>query len=168
MYRKKGKHAGVVCGFMVVFVKGGKVKKGRIITDGETIKEILLNCHTVAVLGLSPKPERDSHMVATYLKSNGYTILPVRPGQRELLGERAYASLDEIEEPVDMVNVFRKSEVVPQHAREAIRLQPKIFWMQLGITSQEAADILTDAGIDVIMDKCIKVEHARLCKAPSC
>lgn len=144
------------------------MKKGRIITDGETIKEILLNCHTIAVLGLSPKPERDSHMVATYLKSNGYTILPVRPGQKELLGERAYASLDEIEEPVDMVNVFRKSEVVPQHARETIRLHPKIFWMQLGIISQEAADILTDAGIDVIMDKCIKVEHARLCKASSC
>jgi predicted CoA-binding protein len=168
MYGKKGKHARVACRFMVVFVKGGKVKKGRIITDGETIKEILLNCHTVAVLGLSPKPERDSHMVATYLKATGYTILPVRPGQKELLGERAYASLDEIEEPVDMVNVFRKSEVVPQHAREAIRLQPKIFWMQLGIISQEAADMLTDAGIDVIMDKCIKVEHARLCKAPSC
>ena len=144
------------------------MKKGRIISDDETIKEILLNCHTVAVLGLSPKPERDSHMVATYLKSNGYTILPVRPGQKELLGERAYTSLEEIEEPVDMVNVFRKSEVVPQHAREAIRLQPKIFWMQLGIASQEAADILTDAGIDVIMDKCIKVEHARLCKAPPC
>jgi predicted CoA-binding protein len=153
---------------MVVFVKGGKVKKGRIITDAETIRELLLKCHTVAVLGLSPKPERDSHMVATYLKSNGYAILPVRPGQKELLGQRAYASLDEIEEPVDIVNVFRRSEVVPQHAREAIRLQPKIFWMQLGIISQEAADILTDAGIDVIMDKCIKVEHARLCKAPSC
>ena len=103
-----------------------------------------------------------------YFYQDGCTIYPVRPGQKELLGERAYASLDEIEEPVDMVNVFRKSEVVPQHAREAIRLQPKTFWMQLGIISKEAADILTDAGIDVIMDKCIKVEHARLCKAPSC
>ena len=141
--------------------------KGRIITDSDTIREILMKCHTIAVLGLSPKPERDSHLVATYLKSNGYTIIPVRPGQKELLGERAYASLDEIEVPVDIVDVFRKSEVVLQHAKEAIRLQPKIFWMQLGIVNQEAADMLADAGIDVIMDKCIKVEHARLCKKPS-
>lgn len=141
--------------------------KGRILTEDRDIKAVLENSKKVAVLGLSPKPERDSHRVAKYLKSNGYGVIPVRPGQDEILGERAYASLDDIDQSVDIVDVFRNPDVVLAHAKETVRLKPKVFWMQLGIASQEAADVLTEAGIDVVMDKCLKVEHARLCKNKS-
>ena len=138
------------------------IKAGSILTDGLRIKEILEACKTIAVLGLSPNPERDSHVVAKYLKHEGYRIIPVHPLVNEILGERVYASLDEIEEPVDMIDVFRKPEAVYLHAREALRLRPKVFWMQLGIVNQEAADILIAAGVDVVMNKCTKIEHARL------
>ena len=140
------------------------MKKGRILTEDHDIKQVLETSHKIAVLGLSPKPERDSYMVAKYLKSSGYDVIPVRPGQREILGERVIASLNDIEQPVDIVDVFRNPDVVLQHAEEAVRLKPNVFWMQLGISNQAAADLLTEAGIDVIMDKCMKVEHARLCK----
>jgi predicted CoA-binding protein len=143
------------------------MKKGRILTEDRDIKAVLENSKKVAVLGLSPKPERDSHMVARYLKSKGYGVIPVRPGQEEILGERAYASLDDIDQSVDIVDVFRNPNVVLEHAKETLRLKPKVFWMQLGVASQEAADVLTEAGIDVVMDKCLKVEHARLCKNKS-
>jgi predicted CoA-binding protein len=111
---------------------------------------------------LSPKPERDSYIVAKYLKDNGYKIIPVRPGQKEILGEKAYPSLDAIEEPVDMVNVFRRSEQIPPHAQEAVRIEPRVFWMQLGIENTDAANILNKKGIDVVMNRCIKIEHHRL------
>ena len=139
------------------------MKPGKILTDHLSIKETLETCKTIAVLGLSANPEKDSHMVAQYLKHQGYRIIPVHPLKNEILGERVYASLDEIEEPVDMIDVFRKPEAVYLHAREALRLRPKVFWMQLGIVNQEAADILIAAGVDVVMNKCTKIEHARLC-----
>ena len=137
---------------------------GRIISDDVTIKAILENTKTIAILGLSPKPERDSNMVARYLQGKGYKIVPVRPGQDEILGEKSYAALDDIKMPVDMINVFRNPNYVMPHAYEAIQHKPRVFWMQLGIKHQEAAELLTTAGIDVVMDKCIKVEHARLIK----
>jgi predicted CoA-binding protein len=140
------------------------MRSGRIIKDDKDIKHLLLNSRTIAVLGLSPKPARDSNMVGRYLKDQGYKIIPVRPAQKELLGERAYASLDNIEKPVDIVNVFRNPSQIMPHAEEAIRLMPKVFWMQLNIENHEAAEFLMAAGIDVVMNQCIMVEHDRLCR----
>lgn len=137
------------------------MEKGRIINEHDDIKELLQRCQTIAVVGLSPKPDRDSYMVAYHMKKHGYTIIPVRPGQKELLGEPAFGSLNDIDKEVDLINVFRRSELVLAHAKEALRLNPKVFWMQLGVVNQEAADLLIQNGIDVVMDKCIKVEHER-------
>ena len=139
------------------------MKPGRIITRDHEIRNMLETARAIAVLGLSPKPERDSNRVAGYLKDHGYRIIPVRPAQKEILGEKAYRFIDDIKEPVDIVNVFRNSAQIVPHAHEAIRLKPKVFWMQLNIENREAADLLTAAGIDVVMDRCIKVEHERLC-----
>ena len=134
---------------------------GRLIQADAAIADLLRSSHTIAVLGLSPKVDRDSYRVADYLKQQGYRIIPVRPGQKEILGEKVYASLAEIPVPVDIVDVFRNSAQVLPHAHEALGLRPKAFWMQLGIVSQEAADLLTASGIDVVMDRCIKIEHAK-------
>ena len=139
------------------------MKQGKIITATEDIKQILEYSKVIAVLGLSPKPERDSNMVSKYMKANGYKIIPIRPGQKEILGKKAYASPDGINEPVDILNVFRSSDKIIPHAEEALRLKPKVFWMQLGIENSQAADLLTEAGIDVVMDMCIKVEHEKFC-----
>ena len=140
------------------------MKSGKIINEDSKIKEILENAKTIAILGLSPKPERESNKVARYLKGQGYSIIPVRPGQQEILGQSAYATLDDIKEDVDLVDVFRNPEQILPHAHEAIRMKPKVFWMQLGIENQEAATLLVKAGIDVVMNKCMKIEHDRLCK----
>lgn len=138
------------------------MKTGRVLTADEDLRELLSNFKTIAVVGLSPKPDRDSYRVAAYLQQHGYRVLPVRPAQSEILGEKAYASLDDISGPVDIVDVFRSSEQVLPHAREALRLKPKVFWMQEGIENHAAAELLTAAGIDVVMNRCIKREHARL------
>ena len=138
------------------------MKPGRVITKDGEIREILEKFETIAVLGLSPNPERDSHRVAKYLKMNGYKIIPVRPGQKEILGEKAYASLDDLNETVDIVDVFRNPDHILLHAQEAVRLKPKVFWMQLNIENRESADLLTTECIDVVMNRCIKVEHERL------
>ncbi len=105
-------------------------------------------------------------MVARYLKEQEYRIIPVRPAQKEILGEKAYPSLDHIKESVDIVNVFRNSAQIMPHAHEALRLipKPKVFWMQLNIENHEAAELLTATGIDVVMNLCIMVEHDRLCR----
>jgi len=147
---------------MEFFMATPKSKSGKIITRDDEIKEILATSKTIAVLGLSPKPERDSNRVARYLKEQGYKIIPVRPGQKEILGEKAFASLDDIKEPVDIVDVFRRSNQIMPHVQESLRLKPKAFWMQLDIENQEAAELLTESGIDVVMNMCIKVEHNRL------
>ena len=139
------------------------MKIGRIITQDENIRDILNAAKTIAILGLSPKPERDSNRVAVYLKDHGYRIIPIRPAQKEILGEKAYRSLDDIKQSVDIVNVFRNPAQIIPHAHEAIRLKAKVFWMQLNIENRDAADLLTVAGIDVVMDRCIEVEHERLC-----
>ncbi|VFQ44672.1 CoA-binding protein [Desulfoluna butyratoxydans] len=135
-------------------------KKGEILISDRQIKDVLARAKTIAVVGLSPKPERDSHDVARYMQENGYVIIPVRPAQKEILGEKAYKTLDLVPGPVDIVNVFRRSEDVIQHVDEAIAVGCKVFWMQLGIENREAAERLTDHGIDVIMNRCIKVDHA--------
>ncbi len=137
---------------------------GKIITEDNDIRTMLLNSKEIAVLGLSPKPERDSFRVAAYLKEQGYRIIPVRPGQKEILGEKACASLDDIRTRIDIVNVFRNNAQVMSHVEETICLMPKVFWMQLNIENHEAAKLLTGAGIDVVMNRCIMVEYDRLCR----
>jgi len=139
------------------------MEPGRIITADKEIKEIFEQTKTIAVLGLSPKPQRDSYMVAKYLQAKGYRIIPVRPGQKQILGEKAYASLDNIKEPVDMIDVFRSPDQLMPHVHEALRLKPKVFWMQLNIESREATTLLTAAGINVVMNRCTKIEYDRLC-----
>jgi len=138
------------------------MKTGRIITEDSEIKDLLENSKTIAILGLSPNPERDSNKVARYLQKMDYRIIPVRPGQKEILGEKAFASLDDIEEPIDIIDVFRNPAQILPHAQEALRVNPKVFWMQLGIENQEAAELLIANGINVIMNRCIKIEHDRL------
>jgi predicted CoA-binding protein len=140
------------------------MRPGKITNEDRDIKDILENAKTIAIIGLSPESERESNNVARYLKDQGYRIIPVRPDQEEILGQRVYATLDDINEKVDIVDVFRNPEQVLPHAHEAIRLQPKVFWMQLGIENQKAASLLAKAGIDVVMNRCIKIEHDRLCK----
>jgi hypothetical protein len=138
------------------------MKTGRVIIADEDIKPLLNAAKTIAVVGLSPKPDRDSYQVAAYLQQHGYRVLPVRPAQAEILGEKAYASLDDIAGPVDIIDVFRSPDQILPHAQEALRLKPKVFWMQEGIENREAAALLTAAGIDVVMNRCIKRDHARL------
>ncbi len=129
------------------------------------IKEILSTYKTVAVVGISPKEDRPSYRVASYLKSKGYRIIPVRPEGDMIIGEKVYHSLQEIpkEIEVDIVDIFRKSEDVPPIVEEAIQRRAKVVWMQEGIVNVEAAAKAERAGLKVIMDRCIKKEHQRLC-----
>jgi predicted CoA-binding protein len=124
------------------------------------IKNVLKTKKRIAVVGLSDNPGRTSYMVSEYMQKAGYEILPVNPNIQEVLGVKAYSSLKEIEGPVDIVNVFRRSEYLPEVAREAVGISADVFWAQLGLHSDEAAMILQEAGIPYIMNKCIKVEHA--------
>ncbi len=126
------------------------------------IEEILKTCKTVAVVGLSPKMERASYGVAHYLKGCGFRIIPVNPTAQEVMGEKCYPSLTDVAEPVDVVDIFRRAEDVPSVVDEAIKIGAKAIWMQLGIVNEEAAEKARKAGLKVVMDKCIKVEHGRL------
>jgi len=141
-----------------------KLKEGNIISENSKIKDMLDNAKTIAVLGLSPKPGRDSNMVARYLQKRGYKIIPVRPGQKEILGEKVCESLDEIDAFVDIVDVFINPAKLMPHVEKTIRLKPKVFWMQLTVENEKAAEILTKAGIDVVMNRCIMIDHEDLCK----
>ncbi len=127
-----------------------------------TIEQILQGSKTVAVVGLSPRPERDSHEVAHYLKEHGYRIIPVNPTATEILGERCYPSLSAVPEPVDIVDIFRRPEDVPPIVEEAIQKGARVVWMQLGIVHEEAANKAKAHGLDVVMDRCTKVEHEAL------
>ena len=129
----------------------------------ETIKTILQEAGNIAVVGLSDKPDRTSHMVAAAMQARGYRIIPVNPNvSGTILGETCYPSLKAIPEPVDIVNVFRKSEDTPPVAREAVEIGAKVLWLQQGIINEEAAAIAAEGGLTVIMDRCIKVEDAIL------
>ncbi len=118
-----------------------------------------LRMKNVAVVGLSPKEDRPSYDVAKYLMDNGYNIIPVRPATKEILGKKCFRSLEEVNEPVDVVDVFRRSEHCAEIARQAVKIKAKVLWLQEGIISEEAKRIAEDAGIDVIMDKCMKKAH---------
>lgn len=128
----------------------------------EHIKEILANAGNIAVVGLSDKPDRTSYMVSAAMQSRGYRIIPVNPNATEILGEKSYASLSDIPEPVDIVNVFRRADQVVPIAEEAAKIKAKVFWLQLDIVNEDAGRIASVAGLEVIMDRCIKVEDAIL------
>lgn len=117
---------------------------------------------TIAVVGCSPKPERPSHYVAAYLKEQGYKIVPVNPGQTEILGEKCYESLLDIPFPIDVVDVFRRPEDVPPVADEAIMIKAKALWLQSGITEPESEEKARKAGLLVVSDRCMLVEHRAL------
>jgi predicted CoA-binding protein len=128
----------------------------------EHIKDILANAGNIAVVGLSDKPDRTSYMVSAAMQSRGYRIIPVNPNATEILGEKSYATLSDIPEPVDIVNVFRRADQVVPIAEEAAQIKAKVFWLQLDIVNEEAGRIASEAGLEVIMDRCIKVEDAIL------
>ncbi|CAM3723310.1 CoA-binding protein [Cohnella lubricantis] len=128
----------------------------------EQIKEMLLNADTIAVVGLSDDPSKTSHMVSAAMQQKGYRIIPVNPNADIVLGEKSYASLRDIPEPVDIVNVFRRPEHTPPIAADAAAIGAKVLWLQLGIANAEAARIAQEGGLTVVMDRCIKVEDSIL------
>jgi len=127
--------------------------------------EILRASRTIAVVGLSNKRFRPSYGVAEYMKRSGYRIIPVNPGHSEILGETCYPDLDSIPEPVDIVDIFRRSEYVPPIVEAAIRIGAKAIWMQEGVYHEEAARLAEAAGLVVMMDRCILKDHRRLAYA---
>ena len=129
--------------------------------DERVIHELLHTAHTVAVVGLSPDSLRPSNFVGYYLQRHGYRIVPVNPREAEILGEKSYPSLGAIPFPVDVVDVFRRPEAVPDIAREAVAIGARALWLQFGVISREGAQIAEDGGLRVVMDRCMKVEHAR-------
>ncbi len=124
--------------------------------------ENILNFKTIAVVGISDDPERPSHFVASFLESHGYKIIPVNPKLTEWEGKKCYPDLLSIPEKVDVVDIFRRSEAVPPIVDEAIKIKAKVVWMQEGIVNEEAAEKARAAGIEVVMDRCMKKEYLRL------
>ena len=127
-----------------------------------TVRDILEKSKVIAVVGLSPKPERDSHEVAKYLQGQGYRIVPVNPRADTILGEKSYPDLASIPEKVDVVDIFRRSDDVPPVVDQAIDIGAKAVWMQLGIVNEGAAAKAREAGLGVVMDRCMLVEHRNL------
>ncbi len=128
----------------------------------QEIKKILQDAKSIAMVGLSPKRERPSNLVGRYLVEAGYTVIPVNPGQDEILGLGCFPSLLEIGQHVDVVDIFRRSEDVLPIVKEAIDIGAKAVWMQQGIVNRGAAEVAETAGLHVIMDRCIKIDHAHL------
>ena len=126
------------------------------------LKKILTENKTIAVVGLSPKDSRPSYGVSLYMQNAGYKIVPVRPGIDNILGEKAYPSLSDIPFPVDIVDVFRKSEAVPPIAREAVNIGAKVLWLQEGVSNEEAEKEAADAGLAVVSNRCILKVHRAL------
>lgn len=133
-----------------------------LITTDADLKRLFETVRTIAVVGCSPRPERAGHYVAKYLQDLGYRVIPVNPGQTEILGEKCYASLRDIPEPVDMIDCFRRAEDIPSIVEDAIAIGAKFIWMQLGIVNDEAARRAMEAGIEVVMDRCPKIDYPRL------
>ncbi|MCX6000554.1 MAG: CoA-binding protein [Chloroflexi bacterium] len=125
-------------------------------------ERILKTYKIVAMIGLSPKPDRPSFIVASYLKDHGYKIIPVNPQEKTILGETSYPDLASVPEPVDVVDIFRRSDEVPGIVEQAIKSKAKAVWMQLGVSNDEAAARARQAGMLVVMDKCMRQEHAKL------
>jgi predicted CoA-binding protein len=134
------------------------------LVDSDGIANILRNTRTIALVGASPKANRPSHGVMAALLRAGYRVIPVNPAAagQTILGETVVASLAEIEQPIDMVDVFRRAEDTPELSHEAVAAGAKTLWLQLGIVNQEAADIATAGGLNVVMDRCTAIEVRRL------
>jgi predicted CoA-binding protein len=129
--------------------------------DPLTIQRLLYNAKTVAIVGLSPNELRASHFVGYYLKRHGYRVFPVNPRETEVMGEPSFKSLADIPAAVDIVNVFRAPDAVPAIAEEAVKIRAGTLWCQFGVINAEGARIAESGGLSVVMDRCIKVEHAR-------
>lgn len=125
----------------------------------EKIRSILAENSIIAVVGLSPKPTRPSHQVARYMQQAGYRIIPVNPGQSEILGQQCYPDLHAIAHKVEIVNIFRRSDQVEPVVRDAIAIHAKVIWMQQGIINEQAAQLAEENGLVVIMDRCISIDH---------
>lgn len=139
---------------IVLLPKGAKAA-------ADPVLEILKRNKNVAVVGISSKPHRPSHEIAAYLKESGYRMIGVNPNETMVLGEKCYPRLQEVPEPVEIVDIFRKAEDVPPVVDDAIEKGAKVIWMQLGIENREAADKAVAAGMVVVMDACILVEHRK-------
>ena len=129
--------------------------------DTSTIQRVLHNAKTIAVVGLSANELRASYFVGFYLKRHGYQVVPVNPRETEILGETSYPSLGDIPVPVDVVNVFRAPAALPRIAEEAVAIQASNLWCQFTVINEDGARIAENGGLSVVMDRCIKVEHAR-------
>ncbi len=131
-------------------------------TDEKTAADLLRKAKTVAVVGISQKEERDSHRVAKYLKEHGYRLIPVNPGLKEVLGLPCYPNLKAVPEHIDVVDIFRSVDAIPGIVDEAIAVGADAVWMQLGLAHEEASEKARKAGLTVVMNRCMKIEHARL------
>jgi len=130
--------------------------------DIESLRSMLAGARTIAVVGLSADWWRPSYFAAKYMLEHGYRVIPVNPKYPQILGQTCYRSLEEIGVPVDIVDVFRRTEDVPPIAEQAVRIGAKVLWQQLGVTSAEADRFARAAGLQSVMDRCVKIEHARL------
>jgi len=130
--------------------------------DISTLRRILGSAHTIAVVGLSAEWHRPSHFAAKYMQAKGYRVIPVNPRYESILGERCVARLEDIAEPVDIVDVFRRTDDVVPIAEAAIRIGAKCLWQQIGVKNLQADAMVRAAGLDSVMDRCVKIEHARL------
>jgi len=133
-----------------------------IVDDIAGLRRILREARTIAVVGLSANWFRPSYFAAKYMQDHGYRIIPVNPTYQEVLGQTCYPNLAAIPGPVDIVDCFRKPQEMVEIARAAVAIRARVLWMQLGIVNPEAAKIAVDAGLDVVMDRCVKIEHARI------
>lgn len=131
-------------------------------TDSAQLKQILLDSKTIAVVGLSANEMRPSYFAAKYMQDHGYKIIPVNPNYDEILGEKCYPDLLSIPDPIDMVDLFQRSERVMPFVEQAIEIQARVVWMQLGVINEDAARLASEAGLEVVMDRCVKIEYARL------
>jgi len=134
----------------------------RWVDDIAGLRRVLARSRTLAIVGLSANWYRPSYFAAKYMQDHGYRIIPVNPNYGEVLGQRCYPTLAEIAEPIDLVDCFRKPDEMVALATEAVAIGAKVLWMQLGIRNIDAAKIAGDAGLDVVMDRCVKIEHARI------
>ncbi|MFG1609772.1 CoA-binding protein [Actinoplanes sp. NPDC049265] len=126
-----------------------------------TIQQLLYTTKTIAIVGLSNNPLRASYFVGYYLKRHGFQVIPVNPREPEILGETSYPSLADVPAPIDLVNVFRAPSALPQIAQDAVAISAKSLWTQFGVINTEGARIAEEGGLTVVMDRCLKVEHAR-------
>jgi predicted CoA-binding protein len=134
------------------------------VPDSQSFRDLLQSARVIAVVGLSGNKRRPSYGVSDYMRRAGYRIVPVNPNETEVLGEKAYPSLDQVPGEIDIVDIFRRSEFVPEIVEAAIRVRAKAIWMQEGVVHQEAAAMARAAGLVVVMDRCILKEHQRLAR----